>query len=362
MSPGIVAESDLTGNLTSEYVFFNDQRIARRDLPSGSVSYYFSDHLGTADVITDSAGNIKYDADHYPWGGELPLISSDANKYKFNGHEQDGETGLYDYGARYYTTQLSRFLTPDWEALPGPVAWANFENPQSLNRYNYVLNNPTSLADPDGHDCVVQSRTGTNTENVSVSSGNCDNVKVGDGQSKTYVPGTVTGVRAGQDGRSIDISYRPYDSPDATGVQNANAAPIPNSTATAYYWGNNAQGYRTLSQASTVTNGLAWATLGVVGANGVMMLAEPVANFLARQAYERALQAWNAYKGTGQARLLAQYFRTGVLPPGLTPQAVAAYIALAKAYIAAGKGFVEGMAVQSQRIQQLENLLKSMVK
>ena len=59
MSPGIVAESDLSGNLKSEYVFFNGERVARRDFPAGSVAYYFSDHLKTASVITDSAGNIK---------------------------------------------------------------------------------------------------------------------------------------------------------------------------------------------------------------------------------------------------------------------------------------------------------------
>jgi hypothetical protein len=100
------------------------------------------------------------------------------------------------------------------------------------------------MDDPDGHDCVVQSRTGTKTENVSVSSGNCDNVKVGDGQSKTYVPGTVTGIQAGQDGKSIDIGYTPYQG-GGYGVQNANAAPIPENTNLAYYWGNNAQGYRT---------------------------------------------------------------------------------------------------------------------
>ncbi|MGH7487627.1 MAG: hypothetical protein ACREMY_18790, partial [bacterium] len=47
MTPGIVAESDLSGNLKSEYVFFNGERVARRDFPAGSVAYYFSDHLKT---------------------------------------------------------------------------------------------------------------------------------------------------------------------------------------------------------------------------------------------------------------------------------------------------------------------------
>ena len=43
--PGVVAESDLSGVLKSEYVFFDGARVARRDLPAGTVAYYFSDHL-----------------------------------------------------------------------------------------------------------------------------------------------------------------------------------------------------------------------------------------------------------------------------------------------------------------------------
>ena len=54
MTPGIIGESDLSGMMKSEYVFFNGERVARRDLPSSSVAYYFSDHLKTASVITDS--------------------------------------------------------------------------------------------------------------------------------------------------------------------------------------------------------------------------------------------------------------------------------------------------------------------
>jgi hypothetical protein len=72
MTPGIVAESDQNGILKSEYVFFNGERVARRDYPSGSVAYYFSDHLKTASVITDSAGTIKAESDYYAWGGRVP--------------------------------------------------------------------------------------------------------------------------------------------------------------------------------------------------------------------------------------------------------------------------------------------------
>ena len=152
MAPGIVAESDLSGNLTAEYVFFNGTRIARKDLPTNAVSYYFSDHLRTASVITDSGGNIKSESDFYPWGGELQLSNNDTNRYKFTGKERDGESGLDYFGARYYSNGLSRFLTPDWAAKAAAIPYADLKDPQSLNLYSYVRNRPTVLVDLDGHE------------------------------------------------------------------------------------------------------------------------------------------------------------------------------------------------------------------
>lgn len=159
MTPGIVAESDLAGALKSEYVFFDGERVARRDLPSGSVAYYFSDHLKTASVITDAAGNIKAESDYYPWGGELQFSNNDSNHYKYGGHERDGETGLDYQRARYYSNGLGRFVSSDWSAVPVPVPYADLSNPQTLNQYAYVGGNPASKTDPDGHcpdgDCTA---------------------------------------------------------------------------------------------------------------------------------------------------------------------------------------------------------------
>jgi len=76
------------------------------------------------------------------------------NRYKFTGKERDAESGLDMFGARYYGSSLGRFMTPDW--APGAVAipYASLGNPQSLNLYSYVGNNPTSRTDPTGH-CTV---------------------------------------------------------------------------------------------------------------------------------------------------------------------------------------------------------------
>jgi RHS repeat-associated protein len=149
MTPGIVGESDLSGNLTDEYVFFDGERVARKS--TNGVFYYFSDHLKTASVVTDSLGNIKSESDFYPWGGELQFVNNDSNHYKFTGKERDSETGLDYFGARYYSNGLGRFITPDWAAKATAVPYAEFSDPQSLNLYSYVRNVPTTRLDPDGH-------------------------------------------------------------------------------------------------------------------------------------------------------------------------------------------------------------------
>src|SRR5438552_2405590 len=150
MSAGIVGELDLAGILQSEYVFFNGERVARKDFPGNAVSYYFSDHLKTASVITDSAGVIKAESDYYPWGGELQFVNNDSNDYKFAGKKRDLETGLDYFGARYYSNGLGRWISSDWSPTPIPVPYADFSDPQSLNLYTYVRNIPTSGADLDG--------------------------------------------------------------------------------------------------------------------------------------------------------------------------------------------------------------------
>jgi RHS repeat-associated protein len=136
-------ETDLSGNLQYMYIFFGGQRIARQD-SSGNRDYYFADHLGTARVVTNASGAVLDDSDFCPFGRQCNIVSSSSgNTYKFTGKERDSESGLDYFGARYDSSQYGRFMTPD--PLGGQLA-----NPQSLNRYAYVRNNPMSLVDPAG--------------------------------------------------------------------------------------------------------------------------------------------------------------------------------------------------------------------
>jgi RHS repeat-associated protein len=110
-------------------------------------------------VITDANGNVQEQYFYYPYGGIVSSTGTDPNHYKFNGKERDTESNLDEFGARYYASALGRFMTPDWAAKATDVPYANFGNPQSLNLYSFVENNPTTTGDPDGH-CGENPTTG----------------------------------------------------------------------------------------------------------------------------------------------------------------------------------------------------------
>lgn len=67
----------------------------------------------------------------------------------YTGKERDAESGLDYFGARYYGSTMGRFMSPD------PLG-GHLENPQSLNKYAYALNNPLTNTDPTGLDSYLQ--------------------------------------------------------------------------------------------------------------------------------------------------------------------------------------------------------------
>lgn len=81
----------------------------------------------------------------------LPNVAFDHGSIS-TGKERDSESGNDYFEARYYSSSMGRFMSPDWSAQEEPVPYAKLDNPQSLNLYSYVLNNPLTSVDPDGHD------------------------------------------------------------------------------------------------------------------------------------------------------------------------------------------------------------------
>jgi RHS repeat-associated protein len=77
------------------------------------------------------------------------------------GKERDAESGNDYFGARYYSSAMGRFMSPDWSAKEEPVPYSKLDNPQTLNLYSYVVNNPLTQIDDDGHE-IIYMTTGPN--------------------------------------------------------------------------------------------------------------------------------------------------------------------------------------------------------
>src|SRR5215469_3189 len=151
----VLEETGLTGGLMNDYVFFAGSRVARREA-AGDVLAYFEDHLGSSRNMQKIAAGattatLVYDEDFRPYGRERAFTESAAPIYKFTGKMRDSESGLDDFGARYYSSTIGRFVSADWSSVPAPVPYANLANPQTLNLYAMVADDPESFADLDGH-------------------------------------------------------------------------------------------------------------------------------------------------------------------------------------------------------------------
>ena len=120
--------------------------------------YYHSDHLGSAQFVTDWRGRQYEHIDYTPYGElwiEEVAAGLDKLPFRFTGKEMDEETGLYYYGARYLDPKYSRWLSGD-PALSYYVdgksngSSGGIYNPINFNLYHYADNNPIRYIDPTG--------------------------------------------------------------------------------------------------------------------------------------------------------------------------------------------------------------------
>jgi len=165
-----VSEMDGSGNWLQTNIHAGGQFLAEYQ---GNETYFLhNDHLGTIRAQSNSSATRTMTCSNLPFGDLLNCNGSTGpSGYHFTGKERDAESGLDNFGARYYSSTMGRWMSPD----PSGLAYADITNPQSFNLYSYVLNNPLTNIDPRGLDCVYFNDAGNAAESVdhNSSSGEC---------------------------------------------------------------------------------------------------------------------------------------------------------------------------------------------
>lgn len=112
--------------------------------PSPLTRYQMGNHLGSASLELDAAGEIISYEEYFPYGATSfqsvrAGIEVSPKRYRYTGKERDEETGFYYHGARYYAPWLGRWTSCD------PSGFKD-----GLNLYVYTRNNPVVFVDPNG--------------------------------------------------------------------------------------------------------------------------------------------------------------------------------------------------------------------
>ena len=199
-----LAELDLTGNLVARYVQSAGIDEPLAELRSGTAGYYEQDGLGSVTSLTNSTSVLANTYGYDSFGNTTASTGIFSNPLQYTGRETDSETSLRYYRARYYDSQVGRFISEDPERF---AAGTNF--------YPYVLNNPVRFRDPSGKNPFALPLpwwlwpTGDGIlTTICFESGVCETVIV--------VGGVIVGVAA--------ITYLAYD---ALSKPNAKAKPSP---------------------------------------------------------------------------------------------------------------------------------------
>ena len=110
---------------------------------TSTLYFYHPDHLGSSSWITTTNGTVKQHLHYLPWGETYVDQKSnrfDGVRYTFSAKEKDTETGYSYFGARYYSSDLSVWLSVD--PMSDKYAYQS--------GYVYCGNNPIKIIDPNG--------------------------------------------------------------------------------------------------------------------------------------------------------------------------------------------------------------------
>ena len=116
----------------------------------GTLHWVGTDHLGGTIRVLDSSFAALDGMGNRPYGEDRDAGTSLNTDHKFTGQTEDETAGLYWYASRAYEPEIGRFVSPD-SVVPDPL------NPQSLNRYGYVFNNPLTFVSKEIVSCLQHS-------------------------------------------------------------------------------------------------------------------------------------------------------------------------------------------------------------
>ena len=129
--------------INETYIYLQDKLIAKFDT-NGRKFFYHPDHLGSTSLVTNESGDVVEDILYLPYGDILS--GNELSRFTYTGQEKDQETDFMNYGdgERSYYPRFARFLQCD-------KVKQNVYDPQLLNCYSYVRNNPYKYTDPTGN-------------------------------------------------------------------------------------------------------------------------------------------------------------------------------------------------------------------
>ncbi|WP_431089596.1 RHS repeat domain-containing protein [Paenibacillus sp. 8b26] len=144
----LMAEAEVEGGaakITYAYVYdLSGQLWARQDKASGQLQYYQLNGHGDVVGLSDSSGKELNSYSYDIWGGPKTVKETVPNVLRYAGEYWDDTTGLQYLRARWYDPGTARFMGED-------TYQGEMSDPQSLNWYAYVNNNPLIYVDPSGH-------------------------------------------------------------------------------------------------------------------------------------------------------------------------------------------------------------------
>jgi len=138
-------------DLKAKYVYANGMLLAKYETSPADTHYYHHDGLGSVIGMTNEAGFVEQSYFYDDFGNSLGSWGNVDNHYLYTGQEYDDEISgaeLYNLRARYYDSGVGRFVSEDPvnRVSKGTIA----TNPNELNAYLYVQNNPVNQVDPLG--------------------------------------------------------------------------------------------------------------------------------------------------------------------------------------------------------------------